>query len=175
MAAVAAVCPYGIIRTNRKTFAVQRVGWFVLILFPLKTALKWSLQEGGEKPRRHLKDNSFRSLRRLPCCNALDKLLHTVCAGLLHSLPHVSVYIQLKAATGGIKNGQEKYSKWISEKLYHALLDKAAKKGRTRSEVDEIVCWLTGYSAEELEQALSSPSAMAASSATPPLPTPTGR
>ena len=33
------VCPYGIIRTNRKTLAEQRVDWFVLILFPLKTAL----------------------------------------------------------------------------------------------------------------------------------------
>ena len=30
----AAVCPYGIIRTNRKTLAVQGVDWFVLILFP---------------------------------------------------------------------------------------------------------------------------------------------
>ena len=27
-------CPYGIIRTNRKTLAAQRVDWFVLILFP---------------------------------------------------------------------------------------------------------------------------------------------
>ena len=39
-------CPYGIIRTNRKTLALQRVGWFVLILFPLKKALEWGLREG---------------------------------------------------------------------------------------------------------------------------------
>lgn len=28
------VCLYGIIRTNRKTLAVQGVNWFVLVLFP---------------------------------------------------------------------------------------------------------------------------------------------
>ncbi|MFN8682589.1 DUF2200 domain-containing protein [Paracoccus sp. P2] len=27
---------------------------------------------------------------------------------------------------------------------------KAEKKGRTRAEVDEIICWLTGYGSEEL-------------------------
>ena len=43
---VAKVCPYGIIRTNRKTLALQRAGWFVLILFPLKKALEWGLREG---------------------------------------------------------------------------------------------------------------------------------
>ena len=42
---LAHVCPYGIIRTNRKTLAVQRVDWFVLILFPLKKALEWGLRE----------------------------------------------------------------------------------------------------------------------------------
>ena len=43
---LAQVCPYGIIRANRKTLALQRVGWFVLILFPLKKALEWGLREG---------------------------------------------------------------------------------------------------------------------------------
>ena len=40
------VCPYGIIRTNRKTLVLQRVDWFVLILFPLKTASERGLREG---------------------------------------------------------------------------------------------------------------------------------
>ena len=31
---------------------------------------------------------------------------------------------------------------------------KAVKKGRTKEEVDEIICWLTGYSIEELEHIL---------------------
>ena len=42
-------------------------------------------------------------------------------------------------------------------KVYELLLNKATRKGRTKSEVDEVVCWLTGYSTEELERARSSP------------------
>lgn len=36
-------------------------------------------------------------------------------------------------------------------KVYPLLVAKAERKGRTRSEVDEIIRWLMGYSAEELE------------------------
>ena len=35
-------------------------------------------------------------------------------------------------------------------KLYDLLLNKTTRKGRTPAEVDEIICWLTGYSAPEL-------------------------
>ncbi len=38
-------------------------------------------------------------------------------------------------------------------KTYGLLLDKATRKGRTKAEVDEVICWLTGYSAAELEKA----------------------
>jgi hypothetical protein len=31
-------------------------------------------------------------------------------------------------------------------KVYEALVNKAEKKGRTKAEVDEVICWLTGYS-----------------------------
>lgn len=34
--------------------------------------------------------------------------------------------------------------------VYPHYLTKAGKKGRTKSEVDEIICWLTGYTAETL-------------------------
>ena len=37
-------------------------------------------------------------------------------------------------------------------KIYGLLLDKASRKGRTKNEVDTVVCWLTGYSADQLEQ-----------------------
>jgi hypothetical protein len=30
-------------------------------------------------------------------------------------------------------------------KVYPALVNKAERKGRTRGEVDQLVCWLTGY------------------------------
>jgi len=36
-------------------------------------------------------------------------------------------------------------------RVYPLLVTKAEKKGRTQTEVDEIIRWLTGYSQEELE------------------------
>ena len=35
--------------------------------------------------------------------------------------------------------------------VYPFYVAKAEKKGRTKSEVDKIICWLTGYKQEELE------------------------
>ncbi len=34
-------------------------------------------------------------------------------------------------------------------KVYPLYIAKAEKKGRTKAEVDEIICWLTGYSQKE--------------------------
>lgn len=34
--------------------------------------------------------------------------------------------------------------------VYPHYLQKAEKKGRTKQEVDEVICWLTGYSRREL-------------------------
>ncbi|MFD2212026.1 DUF2200 domain-containing protein [Virgibacillus halophilus] len=36
-------------------------------------------------------------------------------------------------------------------RVYPHYISKAEKKGRTKSEVDEIICWLTGYRQQELE------------------------
>ena len=38
--------------------------------------------------------------------------------------------------------------------IYPLYINKAEKKGRTKTEVDEIIRWLTGYSQEELEAQL---------------------
>jgi hypothetical protein len=38
--------------------------------------------------------------------------------------------------------------------VYPHYIAKAEKKGRTKAEVDEIICWLTGYSRKELEAQL---------------------
>jgi hypothetical protein len=38
--------------------------------------------------------------------------------------------------------------------VYPHYVAKAEKKGRTRAEVDEIICWLTGYSSQELKDQL---------------------
>ena len=36
-------------------------------------------------------------------------------------------------------------------KLYLCYVEKAENKGKSKSEVDKIICWLTGYSQAELE------------------------
>ncbi len=36
--------------------------------------------------------------------------------------------------------------------VYPYYIAKAEKKGRTRAEVDQIICWLTGYNAQTLQQ-----------------------
>lgn len=42
-------------------------------------------------------------------------------------------------------------------KVYSLLENKALKKGRTKEEVLHVVCWLTGYGAEDIEKMLSEP------------------
>lgn len=36
--------------------------------------------------------------------------------------------------------------------VYPMYTQKAEKKGRTKAEVDEVICWLTGYSQKELDK-----------------------
>ncbi len=38
--------------------------------------------------------------------------------------------------------------------VYPHYIAKAERKGRTRQEVDEIICWLTGYNEEQLRDLL---------------------
>lgn len=38
--------------------------------------------------------------------------------------------------------------------VYPHYVNKAEKKGRTKEEVDTIICWLTGYNKEQLQQIL---------------------
>lgn len=39
-------------------------------------------------------------------------------------------------------------------KVYPLLVAKAEKKGRTKAEVDEVTCWLTGYNQQELSDCM---------------------
>lgn len=39
-------------------------------------------------------------------------------------------------------------------RVYPEYVAKAERKGRTKAEVDEIICWLTGYSQKEFETQL---------------------
>ena len=36
-------------------------------------------------------------------------------------------------------------------KVYPLLVQKAERKGRTKAEVDEVICWFTGYDADGLQ------------------------
>lgn len=47
-----------------------------------------------------------------------------------------------------------KIYKMSFSKVYPNYIAKAEKKGRTKSEVDEIIRWLTGYTQDELEAQL---------------------
>jgi hypothetical protein len=38
--------------------------------------------------------------------------------------------------------------------VYPLYVEKAAKKGRTKEEVDEVITWLTGYDAEQLQRVI---------------------
>ena len=49
----------------------------------------------------------------------------------------------------------EKIFQMPFSKIYPLLVAKALKKGRTADEVQEIVTWLTGYDASDIEQMLS--------------------
>ncbi len=39
-------------------------------------------------------------------------------------------------------------------RVYPLYIEKAEKKGRLKKEVDEVICWLTGYSQEDLKTQL---------------------
>ncbi len=46
----------------------------------------------------------------------------------------------------------EKVYQMKFSKIYPLLVSKAIKKGRTQSEVDQIITWLTGYSEAKLKE-----------------------
>ncbi len=49
-------------------------------------------------------------------------------------------------------NHSERIYKLIFAGVYPMYIQKAEKKGRTKTEVDEIIFWLTGYNAKTLQQ-----------------------
>ncbi|NLL47355.1 MAG: DUF2200 domain-containing protein [Firmicutes bacterium] len=48
----------------------------------------------------------------------------------------------------------ERVYKMAFSKVYPLLVNKAERKGRTKEEVDTIICWLTGYDQGSLEEQL---------------------
>lgn len=50
----------------------------------------------------------------------------------------------------------EKVYRMQFSKVYPMLIAKAERKGRTKTEVNEITCWLTGYTEDELAELVNS-------------------
>lgn len=48
----------------------------------------------------------------------------------------------------------EKVYRMSFSKVYPLLVNKGLKKGRTKTEVDEVILWLTGYDQRQLEEML---------------------
>ncbi len=48
----------------------------------------------------------------------------------------------------------EKVYQMKFSKIYPLLVNKAVRKGRTQEEVDQVICWLTGYTKPQLEEML---------------------
>jgi hypothetical protein len=47
-------------------------------------------------------------------------------------------------------NNNDRVFKMSFASVYPHYVNKVEKKGRTKKELDEVICWLTGYSAKEL-------------------------
>jgi hypothetical protein len=51
-----------------------------------------------------------------------------------------------------MKDNTERVYRMIFASIYPLYVQKAEKKGRTKEEVDRVICWLTGYDAAGLQQ-----------------------
>lgn len=55
---------------------------------------------------------------------------------------------------GATKKNRDRIFAMAFAGVYPHYVEKAKKKGRTQSEVDEIICWLTGYTGKGLQKHL---------------------
>jgi hypothetical protein len=69
------------------------------------------------------------------------------------STPHGKLRRQIRSGKIRIMNNHRIYSMSFAQ-IYPLYITKAEKKGRTKTEVDDVIRWLTGYSQEELEAQL---------------------
>jgi hypothetical protein len=46
----------------------------------------------------------------------------------------------------------ERVFKMAFSRVYPLLVQKAERKGRTKAEVDTVICWLTGYDEQSLQE-----------------------
>jgi hypothetical protein len=69
----------------------------------------------------------------------------------------IAIYDSWKGSVSDTKerNGydmsNERVFQMAFSRVYPLLVQKAERKGRTKSEVDAVICWLTGYDEQELQ------------------------
>jgi hypothetical protein len=71
------------------------------------------------------------------------------------SAPKTNPRKELKKSSGCASSSGSARPKILSmsfAKVYPLYVAKAAKVGRSKQEVDEVICWLTGYTQKRLEQ-----------------------
>ena len=68
--------------------------------------------------------------------------------------PEAWYTLHIDAPEGGTEMKTEKVYAMPFAKIYPMLVAKTVRKGRTQAEVDEMIGWLTGYSAPQIEAAV---------------------
>lgn len=94
-------------------------------------------------------------LLSIPCCKEGEKCQDNFPTLLMRGREIIRLADSSKKSDleGRSMNNEKVYQMRFS-KIYPLLVNKAVKKGRSKEEVDVIICWLTGYSQEELEENL---------------------
>jgi len=55
-------------------------------------------------------------------------------------------------STGGMTMAQHRIYRMKFSSIYPMYIQKAERKNRTKEEVDQVICWLTGYGQAELQR-----------------------
>jgi hypothetical protein len=76
----------------------------------------------------------------------LDQAYDAVYIQSFRSVSHVM------QPTGGQMKNDHRFPMMKFSKVYPLYVAKVERKNRTREEVDQVICWLTGYSKSDLEQ-----------------------
>ena len=53
-------------------------------------------------------------------------------------------------------DNNHRFASMLFAKVYPLYVNKVERKNRSRAELDQVICWLTGYSAAELQQLINS-------------------
>jgi hypothetical protein len=104
----------------------------------LQHAVPTAIQGGVERRRRQVRDLN-RLMTPREGTNTLSSTRHD-----RHRVPKADTIAE-PHDLGGIKMPRDHLFAMKFSKLYPLYVQKAERKNRTKEEVDQIICWLTGY------------------------------